>query len=335
MRNPGSSAVVDATRHMAMLARLGYGPSEGLKSAAHAASWLSPVAHAVERGDSAARAASRQPRLFSPLYVSMLGAAEASPRPAELLGALSRLLERADRLREQLFSALVYPLILLNVILLQLIFFAKFILPGTALPLARALAERGDARVAGVLDLLLSTHLLSYLGALALVLLNVAAFGGGDVTEPLAARLPFAAPLRALADQALWLRALGCLLEAGLPLPRALREAATVAQVRSVRTAVRGLADRVERGQPLSRALQVQRGLDPLLAWAAEAGEEREDMGPVFLEAAAALDSRVDLQCGLAVRLAQPWALAFAGAVVVSVLMIFWGPFFSLTGGFQ
>lgn len=307
--------IIYATRHAALVTRLGRSPSEGLQTL-HAA---------IERGDTAARAMSRTAGEFPPLCAAMFAAAENSPRPAALLDALSHLLERADRLRTQLFDALLYPLLLLNIILIQLIFFSEYVLPFAAAPLA--------AR-SGLIDTMISTHALTLIGALGLVLLNVAAFGG-DVIEPLASRLPFAAPLRIAADEALWLRALGCLLEAGLPLADALREASSVVRVARVRAGVRGLGGQIERGQPLSRALYRQSKLDPLLAWAAEAGEEREDMAAALLEAADTLDTQVDRRCARAVKLAQPWALAMAGTAVLMVLAAFWVPFYSLTGAFQ
>ncbi|HXE72478.1 MAG TPA: type II secretion system F family protein, partial [Candidatus Nitrosotenuis sp.] len=90
------SHLVEATRQMALVARAGHPLGEALRASAGQSRWLARVADQIEAGDTVAQAMRRHPRVFSPFYTSMVEAAEASENPADLLGQLSRWLERAD-----------------------------------------------------------------------------------------------------------------------------------------------------------------------------------------------------------------------------------------------
>jgi type II secretory pathway component PulF len=317
-----ASDTVEITRQLAMLARLGHDPTRALEAMAATLPFLAPLAEEQARGMTAGESAAGHPEIFSAFQARMLEAAETSPRPLALLENLSRWTERADRVRERLSAALFYPWLLVNFMLIELAFLAEVALPRVAPPLASPPLGR-------LIEALSASHALTILAGAALVGFNLVA------RTRAASPLPHARQLRLAADEALWLRALGSLLEAGIALPDALREAAAIVTVGTLRVAVERLAPRVERGEPLSRVLETQRGLDPLLAWAASAGEARENLAAAFLEAAAALDAHLDRRIDVALRLAQPWALVGVGGGIACALLLFWQPFYATIGALQ
>lgn len=307
-----SREMLEAARQLALLARLGYPMADGLKAMAGASPWLGRLAEDMEAGDSLAGAARRHPRVFSPFFASMAEAAEGSGAPEATLAALSRWLERSDRLRQRVRTALFYPTLVVNALLLQLALVLGWAVPLGVLPLLGLSAPVH-------LDFLI----LVALGALVAVNLLMHRASG----------LFWAGALRARAEQALWARALGALLGAGVEVPKAVRLSAGVVELPWLREDLAAVGAELDRGSSLGEALAERPRLDPMLAWTAAAGEEREELAPLFLDAADLLDREVDRQSAQVVRLAEPVALVAVGLLVASGLAAFWWPFYQAVGG--
>jgi len=268
-QNPTAADLQNATRQLALLARLGFPLAEGLQSMGQACPWLTPVAEGMARGDTLTRAVHRHPRLFSPFYAAMVEAAEVSEQPATLLAHLSQWLERSDSVRRRVRNALFHPLLVFNALGLELLLLLTVVVPSVLLPLA-TVAGHPPLPAVGAL---LGSGLVPALLVLALGALNLAVLREGPATAALVTFLPWAGSLRQQADQALWARALGCLLAAGLNMPAALRGAAGVVAMPRVRQEVDRVTERVERGSTLAEALAESAFLDSHLAWSAASGD--------------------------------------------------------------
>ncbi|HEY4002452.1 MAG TPA: type II secretion system F family protein [Candidatus Xenobia bacterium] len=319
--------LLDATRQMAVLARLGFPLADGVQAAGEGSRWLSTVGAHMAEGDTLAQAVGRHPRIFSPFYRAMVEAAEVAEKPERVLTALSQFIERADTLQRNVRTTLFYPLLLVNAALLELILILVSVVPAVLVPLAQ---WAGHWTTADVLSHLSSQALPAAL-VIALLGLNVVALRPG-APDALAGRVPGMKPLQRLAQQGLWAQALGSLLAAGVQMTGALRQAATVVSDPVLATALDRLGAAVDRGDTLSDALASVPGLDPSLAWSVAAGERREDLGPLLLDAAAFIDHQVDRRMAYAVRMLEPWSQAAAGLVVCTVLLSFWAPFYTLVG---
>ncbi len=332
-KRPAPADVVEVTRHLALMARLKQGPAETLTQSSQLLPWLSPIAALIARGDAASAAMRRHPELFPPFAADMCAAAEASPRPAEILTALARFLERSERLRDRLAQALLYPLILFHLLLIGLVGFSELVLPAVLLPMARAhdASSHLTRDLTSLIGFLTTFHVLALLALLMGIALDTAAVGARDFVKPLARRLPFAAPLRNLGDQALWSRALGALLRAGVELPVALEKACQVVPHGRLHRQLEPVANLVRRGSTLANALDRTPDLEPVLGWAAAAGAALEDMAGAFTAAADTLESTVERRCELTVRTAGPLAMACVGLFVTAGLLAFWVPFYQLT----
>ena len=328
---PTPREILAATRQLALLARLGYPLAEGLQAMGSSAPWLARVGESMASGDTFAAALQRHPRVFSPFYSAMVAAAEASEEPQHLLGRLSEWLERADSVRRRVRSALLYPLLVLDSLLLEGAVLFGLGMPGLLFALAGA--EPGPS--AGGLQKLLTSPLPLLAVLAALGVLNLAALHDGPLAAGITARLPWAGPLRTLAEQGLWARALGGLLAAGMPLTRALQTAAGVVRLPELRAEFLAVAERVAAGSPLAAALAEGRRLDPYLAWSAAAGELQEEQATLMLEAAEALEGQVQDRVEHALRMTEPWALLAVGALVALGLASFWWPLYATISGIQ
>jgi general secretion pathway protein F len=109
--------VLEFTRAMAALLPVGMPLAQALQAASGVASGdvrtaVIDVKSRVERGDPPSTALAQHPRLFSPLYVGLVRAAEKSGDVDAAFARLATQLERDEQLRGKVVSAAIYPLLL-------------------------------------------------------------------------------------------------------------------------------------------------------------------------------------------------------------------------------
>ena len=83
----------------------------------------------VEAGSSVAQAMERHPKVFDPLYRSMVRAGEGSGRLEEALDRVAFQLEKLDALRRQIRSAMMYPAFVFALAIVVMLVVVAFIVP--------------------------------------------------------------------------------------------------------------------------------------------------------------------------------------------------------------
>ncbi len=74
---------------------------------------IEDIAERLENGESFSAALSIYPRIFSPMYISMVKASEASGRMSQMLEVLAGYLSGDSETRKQIKGAMVYPIVML------------------------------------------------------------------------------------------------------------------------------------------------------------------------------------------------------------------------------
>jgi type II secretion system protein F len=105
---------------------------------------VTEVLQAVQGGKSLAEALGAHDKVFPSIYVNMVGAGETGGFLDQVLDRLSDYLERSQELREEVTSAMMYPLFVTVVMGMSMIFLLTFVVPrftdlfaasGTAMPM--------------------------------------------------------------------------------------------------------------------------------------------------------------------------------------------------------
>lgn len=326
MKEPGPREILNAVRQMAVLVRLGYPLAEGLKNMAGDASpWLAKVADDMEQGDDLSSALARQPRLFSPLFRSLVEAAAANPQPDKVLEDLSCWLERNEIMQRKVASVLLYPMLLLALLSCFLALFISLILPEIVLPLLTNTRGQTFPQLAAALPWLT-------LLPLALLLLLGLSLLQGQPWPPLLWVFPEIRSLRNLANQALWARALGALLAAGVPVVEALEQALPILKDGdNLRQQLAQATSEARKGTPVAQALERCSLLERQLVWSLEG----EDVAARVLEGADALEREIQLRCEQQLRLMGPRALILVAILCALAMLTFWWPFYQMTSSIQ
>ncbi len=281
----------------------------------------------------------RQPAVFPALYV-------AGVRANEHTGALTEAIERyivyrsqADLLRKRIVSASIYPAMILGVGTLVIAFLLLYVVPrfsqvfldlGDRIPaMSRLLLEWGQfVNAHGVAVLL---------GALASAAAVLQALQWAPVRRALTGwvqRLPRVGEVLRIYQLARFYRALGLLLQAGIPILTALDMVVGLLPA-SLQPALAGARRDIGQGRSLSDAFEAA-GLTTAVALRLLRVAERSgQMGEMLERCAIFHDDDMTQAIDWFIRLFEPLLMIAIGVVIGVVVLLMYAPIFELAGSLQ
>jgi general secretion pathway protein F len=289
---------------------------------------LTEVLHAVQGGKSLAEALG-QHAAFPPLYVNMIRAGEIGGFLEQVLQRLAEYLERAQQLRDDVKSAITYPILLTAAMGGSVIFLLVYVLPkfsalfadmGQALPL--------QARVL----LAFSGAIRSYWWALAgLVGIAIGGFRysirtprgryGWDAWK---LRLVIVGQVLRKLEVASLARTLGTLLKSGVPMLQALGIVKEIAGNQVIARALGEVEVGVREGEGIAEPLALSGAFPPLAVQMIAVGEETGRLDEMLMKVAEHFDREVRVQIQQFTRLLEPVLILVMGLgvgfIVISML---------------
>jgi general secretion pathway protein F len=284
------------------------------------------IQDSVREGASLARAIETRSGTFPDLYAAMVRAGEESGTLALSLSRLADHLEGQARTKGRIRSALTYPLLMILVASLVVIFLLTFVVPkivgifahlGKALPLpTRILIAVTDALSAGWWVLLLATA-----AATLLLRKHLATERGKRSRDALLLQLPLTGRLAFLDAMSRFSRTLSTLVSGGITVDRALRIVAPVVGNAVIAEQVAAAADRVLEGTTLANALRPHPEIPPSLVQMIAVGEESGTLGEMLSRAADAMDEEMNARLGRLLSLLEPLIILVMGGVVAFIVI--------------
>ena len=291
---------------------------------------LKTILEAVRAGKSLAASMGEHPEIFPKLYVNMIRAGEAGGILESVLRHLAEFLESSQALKEDVKSALIYPMILATAAGLSLIILFVYVVPrfslifkdvGKALPwITRVVIE--------------FSHALTQYGWIGVLLVLVAGAGGlfyvrtpeGKAeTDSLLLRVWLLGDLIRKFETARFARTLSALLKGGVPLLDALGTVQGVVGNRLLARALGQVQVRVREGKGMARPLGESGLFPPLALNMVAVGEETGKLEAMLAEVAGYYDQEVKRTTKRLTALLEPALILgmglIIGVVVVSMLM--------------
>lgn len=306
MSTTNPSDILQVTRQLATLTRLGFPLHDGLRTAG-GPRWVGALANDLESGDDLPTALARRPRLFSEHYRALVQASLDSGDPGKGLETLAQWLERSLQVRQRVVTAVLYPLTLLIIGFLLGTVFLLFLVPEVAIPLAKT------SELPALVLLFQSRLLLAVLVALGLATFSY-------VLIP-----PIRRVLR-LADQTLFARGLATLLAAEKPLAESLEMLANVGRLSVLKTAFRELSISVREGSDLADLLQESEEFHPLLRWCGTQTKKQDDLILALFDTADNLEQELESTWKLELAVTEPRLMIGTGIVIALILLMAWLP---------
>jgi len=289
----------------------------------------------VQEGRPLSEALAQHPRYFQDLYVNMIRAGETSGHIDAILLRLAEFLEKSQRRRSQVVSALMYPAVLMTVAFGAVTFIMGYLVPklstlfeelGQTLPLITQILL-GVAGVLGKIWWLLAL-------IIAAIVLAVRWYrhtpSGREALDLLTLRLPLLGPIWHKMAVSRLARTLGTMMTGGVPILTALEISGNAIANRPMTRVAGVVREEVRQGARLSGSLERSGVFPPLLVHMAAVGEETGQLPEMMIRVADSLDFEVDSTLGRLTTLLEPFIIIVMGFIVGSIVLAVLLPIFQI-----
>jgi len=278
----------------------------------------------IRGGSSFSEALQRHPKVFTKLYVSMVRAGETGGVLDIVLDKLGEFLETAKELKDSVFSAMVYPVILAVTGGISIVILLTFVIPrfsvifrelGQALPLSTQV-------ILGLSNALRSWWWVVF----PLIAAGMLAFVSYIRTEKGTymwdkMKLRFVGDVVKKLETARFCRTLGTLIRSGVPFLQALQNSKDVIGNRIVAESIGAVTKNVREGKGVAGPL-MDAGVFPQLALSMiKVGEETGQLDTMLLKVAATYEKGLKEAVKRFMGLLEPAIILFMGLVIAFIVI--------------
>ena len=280
----------------------------------------------IQSGSSFADSLAKHPRLFSRLYVNMVKAGEASGVLEMILSRLAGFLERSKAVRDEVTSAMIYPLLLLLVGGGAVVVMMNFVIPR----FAQIFADTKQLMPLPTRILLaISTFTTSYWWIfLGLIVVGWVALRAYLQTEEGRVRwdqwkleLPLLGGLIREIEVSRFARTFGTLLQSGVPVLQAVSIVKETITNRVIAGAMSRLQEGAKRGEGISGPLRATGAFPSFSIHMAKVGEETGKLEEMLIKVADTYDERVRRTVKRLTSLLEPVLILALGAIVGFIVL--------------
>ncbi len=280
----------------------------------------------IQAGSSFADSLAKHPRLFSRLYVSMVKAGEASGSLEVILSRLAGFLERSKAVRDEVTSALIYPLLLLLVGGAAIVFMMNFVIPR----FAQIFADTKQLMPLPTRILLaISTFTTSYwwicLGTIVAGWIALRVYlqteQGRVRWDQWKLELPLLGSLIREIEVSRFARTFGTLLHSGVPVLAAVSIVKETITNRVIAGAMSRLQEGVKRGEGISGPLRATGAFPSFSIHMTKVGEETGKLEEMLIKVADTYDERVRRTVKRLTSLLEPVLILSLGAIVGFIVL--------------
>ncbi|UCD49850.1 MAG: type II secretion system F family protein [Phycisphaerales bacterium] len=302
----------------------------------------SPLAQIVEgvrddvnAGSTLAEAFGRHPSLFSPLFINMIAAGEASGTLEIVLGRLADILEKRVQLTGKVKSAVAYPVMMAIVATGVVVFLLSFVVPSITELFVKMNQElpwptRLLIGISGFVKTYIVLILVIVCGAVAGAVALTKTHDGRSWLDRIKLRLPLFGPLFFRLEVARLTRTLGTLMKSGIPVIAALEISRRVSQNSVITKAAETIAELVHKGQTIADAVKTTGLFPPVIFHVIATGQMTGNIEDGLIDIAEMYDGEVETTVRTLTSLLEPLILLLMGGVVGFIVLAILLPIFEI-----
>lgn len=300
------------------------------------------LADSVQGGSTFSDSLSQHPRIFNNLYVSMVKAGELGGVLEVVLTRLAEFQEKAQKIKNKVLAAMVYPIIVLVLALSIMSFLLVFIVPRFELIFHEMLGDKPlptiTLFVIGVSDFA-QKNWAFIIGAIVALIIGIKLAGrssaGRAVIDRIKLRSPLFGDLIRKTAISRFARTLGTLVTSGVSILQALNITRDTAGNYVIATAISQVHDRVKEGESIVQPLETSGAFPPMVISMIDVGEETGQLPEMLLKIADVYDDEVDNSVAALTSLLEPIMIVFLAAVVGTIVIALFLPLISIISGLQ
>jgi type IV pilus assembly protein PilC len=297
----------------------------------------------VEAGSTLEQAMGRYPKVFDRLFRAMVRSGEQTGRLDEVLDRVAFQVEKADALRRQVKSALMYPALVFGFAAVVLVTIVAFVIPVFA-KIFKELAEEHPEEATGLptptqICVTASNVLTGYWFIVipAIVILFVAFFKwkktdrGHQSWDRAKLRIPFKiGDVIQKVALARWSRTFAGSVSAGVPMLQAIKLTGETSGNIVVEQAMEDVYASVKRGGTLAGPIEENPIFPPMVGHMVAVGEETGQLQPMLAKVADFYEAEVDAKVKALTALIEPLMIVFVGGIVGFIVISMYLPMFSI-----
>ena len=309
---------------------------------------INSMADGVQGGSTFSEAMGQHPKIFNKLYVSMVKAGELGGVLELVLTRLAEFQEKAQKIKNKVKSAMTYPVVVLAIALIILVFLLTMIVPKFATIFKDMLGDKAELpaltlRVMQLSDFVKNMFVPPYLW---ITLIITAAISSGwwalnntargiEFFDRLKLKAPVFGDLIRKSSIARFTRTLGTLVTSGVPILQALNITKETAGNVVLAEAITKVHDAVKEGESIVAPLEASGVFPPMVISMVDVGEETGQLPEMLLKVAEVYDDEVDNAVESLTSLLEPIMIVLLAFIVGTIVIALFLPLIKIIEGMQ
>lgn len=296
------------------------------------------VAEDIEGGATLSEAMSKYPRCFNRLFVNMVAAGEVGGVLDVILNRVADFMEKSDRLKSKIKSAMVYPTCVMVAAFVIVMGLMIFIVP----TFAEVLADMSDGKAGlpALTQMLLDiSKFLTGRKGLNAAMITAVPFvikallklikqfrQGRYAMDWITLRLPIIKNVVYKTTVARWTRTLSTLIGAGVPILEALNITRETAENEIYASMLGKVQTSIRQGDTFANPLRQSKTVDAIVVNMVDVGEETGDLDKMLMKVADNFDEEADVLVGSLMSLLEPIMIILLGGIVGTIVVAMFLP---------
>jgi type IV pilus assembly protein PilC len=295
------------------------------------------LSESVQGGSTFSESLGQHPRVFSRLFVNMVKAGELGGVLEVVLNRLAEFQEKAQKLKNKVVSAMTYPVIVLGIAMLILVFLLTFIVPKFEQIFKDLLGNKPLPDLTRFVMNLSATAVSNWYILVLIAIGGVVGWKslnssekGRVLIDKTVLKLPLFGDLMRKSSISRFTRTLGTLVTSGVPILQALLITRETAGNSIVAEAVMKVHDAVKEGESIVTPLEASGVFPAMVISMVDVGEETGQLPDMLLKIAEVYDDEVDSTVDALTALLEPLMIVFLAVVVGTIVVALFMPMVEL-----
>lgn len=297
---------------------------------------MTKVRDDISNGVPLSDAMAKYPKVFSTLYVNMVKAGEQGGILDVIFERLSEYLEKAEGVARKVKSAMMYPVVVMSVAVLVVIFLMVKVVP-TFRDVFASFGAKLPPPTQFLMDV---SDFIASKKSIFIVIFLIAAWVGITMYRKtktgaynwdlMILKLPVFGVLAQKASVAKFARTLGTLIKSGVPIMDALETVAKTSGNLVLERAVNKARDSVREGKTLTQPLKESKVFPPMVTQMINVGEETGALDAMLSKIADFYEDEVDAAVDGLTSIIEPILIVFLGVTIGFIVVAMFMPMFDM-----
>jgi type IV pilus assembly protein PilC len=306
---------------------------------------INTLAENVQTGSTFSESLQQYPRIFNKLYINMVKAGELGGVLELVLNRLAEYQEKAQKLKNKVVAAMVYPIIVMCIAAAIMIFLMLVIVPRFETIFEDMLGSRDKLPELTKWVIGFSRNMYEYkwyllgsvIGGILFWRMLAASKGGRRWIDRTKLKLPLFGDVQRKTAISRFTRTLGTLVTSGVPILQALNITRDTAGNTIISDAISKVHDAVKEGESMVAPLESSGVFPPMVISMVDVGEETGQLPEMLLKIADVYEDEVDNSVSALTSMLEPLMIVILALVVGVIVMALFLPLIdvikNLSGG--